>query len=307
MPTVLSLPKQALRKNDPAIGRLSSLLFAFPGAFQGSPPDGLKKDVLVKTSDQCQLVDKFMAQMPGNAIIRDFKPENKPFALAIRLTGQFKTAFPDGKPGSNKTDKDKKEDKGKTKKQAPSLKTGKSTVILVGDADMLYDNFCVQRRSLFGQEVVVPLNENLSFAQNLIEYLSGDTRLLSIRGRGVKHRPFLVVRRMQAEAERQWQDQIRALEDKLSETKRKISELERKKDKSQRLALTPEQKEAIRKFRKEEAETRKRLKELRKNLRRDIDRLQRNLEIFNVAMMPCLVGIGGILIAFSKRRKSVHK
>jgi len=323
MPTILSLPKQALLENDPAIGRLSSLLFAFSGAFEGSPADGLKQDVLVKTSDQCQLVEKFMAQMPGNAIIRDFKPENKPMALAIRLTGEFKTAFPDGKPGSEEKDKDadsndkndgkdsktesKDKAKEKDKEKTESLKTGKSTVILVADADMLYDNFCVQRRRLFGQEVIVPLNENLSFAQNLIDYLSGDRRLLSIRGRGVKHRPFLVVRRMQAEARRQWQDQIRALEDKLSETKSKIEELERKKDKSQRLALTPEQQEAIRKFRKEEAETRKRLKELRKKLRRDIDRLQRNLELFNMAFMPCVVGLGGILIAFTKRRKSVHK
>ncbi len=304
LPTILSIPKAALLKNDPATAQLSSLLFAFSGAFEGTPPDYLKKEALVQTSDECEYVEKFMAQMPGNAVLRDFKPLNHKLDLAIRLSGKFKTAFPDGNPADASAG-DSKEKKKTNKAKNAALKIAKKpgVVVLVGDSDMLYDNFCVRRTQLFGQEIITPLNDNLSFAQNIIEMLTGDTRLISIRGRGVVHRPFLKVQKMQAEAQRQYQDQIRALEDKLSQTRQKISEIQKTKGKTQRLALSPEQQEAIRKFREQEAKTRKNLKELRKKLRRDIDSLEVRLELFNIALMPLVVSLGGIGLAFAKRRK----
>ena len=36
--------------------------------------------------------------MSGEQISKEFKPSGTQYALAIRLTGKFKTAFPDGKP-----------------------------------------------------------------------------------------------------------------------------------------------------------------------------------------------------------------
>jgi uncharacterized membrane protein YgcG len=54
-------------------------------------------------------------------------------------------------------------------------------------------------------------------------------RSISIRGRGIVHRPFLVVTRMQVEADKRYQDRIRSLEDDLAEappiTKQRIDTL----------------------------------------------------------------------------------
>ncbi len=313
MPTVLSLTRDAVQRDDPVTAQLSSLLVAFGGVFEGDGADGLKKETLLHTSDQCQLVEKFMAQMPGSAVLRDFKPEGRSMDLALRLTGTFKTAFPDGKPGETpkaddktKNAGDKKEKNDGTHTLKKSAKSG--TVVLVGDSDMLFDNFCVRRNNIFGQEFITPLNDNLSFAQNLVEQLSGDNNLISIRGRAITARPFLVVRRMKAEAEQQYQDQIRKLEDDLAETRRKISEIERRKGKtSQRLELTPEQRSAIKKFRQKEAETNRQLKLVRKKLRRRIDALETKVEWANIALMPALVALGGIVLAFVKRRRTAHK
>jgi len=313
MPTVLSLTKDAVQANDPATSQLTSLLVAFGGVFEGDGADGLKKEVLFHTSDQCQLVEKFMAQMPGNAVLRDFKPEGRPMDLALRLTGTFKTAFPEGKPGdtgesADDKKKDKKEKDNAKESSALTESAKPGVVVLVGDSDMLFDNFCVRRNNIFGQEFISPLNNNLAFAQNLVEQLSGDSNLISIRGRGVTARPFLVVRRMKAEAEQQYQDQIRKLEDDLSETRRKISELERRKGKTnQRLELTPEQRRAVKKFRQKEAETNKQLKLVRKKLRRRIDALETKVEWANIALMPALVALGGMILALLKRRRLAHK
>ncbi len=38
------------------------------------------------------------ASIGGEQIVKDFKPDNINYALAVRLTGKFKTAFPDGPP-----------------------------------------------------------------------------------------------------------------------------------------------------------------------------------------------------------------
>ena len=327
MPTVLSLTKDAFLGDDPVTSQLDSLLFGFAGVLSGDAADGITKEVLVTSSEQTQLVEKFMAQMPGNHLLKDFKSEERKQDLAIRLTGTFPTAFPEGKPGDDDDDGDdedkdddaedgEKDEEGEEEKKdedapaPPTHLTESSTpgvVIVVADSDMLYDHFCIRKQNFFGQEIVTLLNDNLNFVQNMVEQLSGDSNLISIRCRGASQRPFQVVRRMQAEAERRWQDKVKALEDDLSETQRKIGELEREKTEGQKLILSDKQKAAITKFKRKQAETRKELKQTRKKLRREIDSLQTRLKWANIALMPLLVSVSGILLSVLKRRRMVQK
>src|SRR6266481_969802 len=110
LPTLLSLNDNAFAPNDITTARLGSLLMPFAGAFTGKPVDGLNETVLMKTSAYSQLVDSFAATAQGEAAIRGFKPSGTEYALAIRLTGKFKTAFPEGRP--------KGEDRGEKKAAA---------------------------------------------------------------------------------------------------------------------------------------------------------------------------------------------
>jgi len=317
MPTVLSLPEKSVAEDDPATNQLESLLYAFGGVFTGDGADGLKKAVLISTSEETQLVEKFMAQMPGEHIVKDFKPEGRELALSVRLTGKFRTAFPEGKPGDDKDDdkvdgddaEEKKKDE-EQEKPAPDHLTESTkggAVVLVGDSDMVHDHFCIRKQSFFGQEIISPMNDNLTLVQNLIEQLSGDSNLISIRSRGAMSRPFLRVQKMKTEAEQKYRDRIKALEDEVSEVQRKINELQREKSKDQRFILSKEQKEAVAKFRQKEAETKQELKKLRKKFRRDIDSLENTLKWANIALMPFLVSISGIALAIVKRRRMVRK
>lgn len=322
MPMVLSLNKETVDADDPATGQLESLLYVFGGVFSGDGIDSLKKTVLLHTSEDSQLIEKFMAQMPGDSVVKDFKPEEREQALGIRLTGTFKTAFPEGKPGDAggdaedgdaSTDADKDADD-KAKADDAKADDGllresaqEGVVVLIGDADMIYDHFCVRRQSFFGQEVINPMNDNLTLVQNLLEQLSGDNNLISIRSRGAIARPFLVVQRMKAEAEQKYQEKIKALEDDLSEVQRKIGELQREKSKDQQYILSSEQQRQIEKFRQKEGEVRKELKGVRKKFRRDIDALENRLKWANIALMPFLVGMSGIVLAMAQRRRMVRK
>jgi len=309
--TWLSLTPEAIDQNDPVTAQIDSILLPFSGVFTGTPAAGLKQTVLLKTSGNSQLVDKMMAQFGGDTS-KDFAPSGKEYALAVRLTGKFKTAFPDGKPAAKPEDKSEdKEDKAKTEKNSnePGLKESKKdgVVVLIGDSDFVYDQFCVQVQNFFGQKLVSPFNGNLNLLQNLVEQLMGDSNLISVRSRAVLNRPFTLVKKIQAEAEERYRTKIKQLEEDLAATQQKINDLQQHKDKNQRFILSPEQQEEVRKFHQKEAENKKELKEVRKQLRKDIDALETRIEIYDIAGMPILVTAMGITLAVFKRKRTAAK
>ena len=69
--------------------------------------------------------------------------------------------------------------------------------------------------------------------------------------------------------------------------------------------LSPEQQAELENFKKRAAQTRKELKELRKELRQDSEALVFWTKVANIAVMPLLVMIAGILMALLRRRKQV--
>ena len=301
-PAVLSLNPAGINKGDIVTEQLESLLIPFAGVFSGTPAEGLKQDVLFKTTPNSQLVEGFMAQMGGDQIQKDFKSSGTSYPLAIRLSGKFKTAFPEGKPKDTKPDEDKKDDEKKDEpKPEESLKESKTdnVVVLIGDADLLSDNFSVQVQNFFGQKIVIPRNGNLVFFQNVVEHMSGDQSLIAIRSRATLNRPFTVVQDMQAQADERFRAKIKELEGSLQETQKKLNELQQaRKDQGQRTILSPEQQAELQKFRAREAEAKVQLKQLRKDLRREIDSLENTVKwgnIFGVPALVVLVGIGQVL------------
>ena len=56
------------------------------------------------------------------------------------------------------------------------------------------------------------------------------------------------------------------------------------------------------KLRKAQAETRKQLKNVRKELTSDIDSLGLRLKVYNIALVPVLVVLFGLLRGFMRRR-----
>jgi ABC-type uncharacterized transport system involved in gliding motility auxiliary subunit len=308
-PTWLSLTPKAIDRNDVVTAELDSLLLPFAGVFTGTPISGLNETVLLKTSTNSMLVDKMMAQFGGGTSIKDFVPSGKEYTLALRLTGKFKTAFPDGKPAgaadSQDTD-DKTKDATKTAQNDGSLKESvkDGVVVLVGDTDMLYDQFAVRVQNFFGQRLASPFNGNLNFLQNVVEQMAGDSNLIGVRSRAVQSRPFTRVNEIKAQAEDQYRSKISQLEKDLSDAQQKLGELEQNKDKNQRFILSPEQQNEIKQFQAKEAQTKRDLKEVRKQLRKDIDSLENRLKWINIAGMPFLVTAAGISLALLKRKKT---
>lgn len=302
VPTVIQLDAGALNPDDVVTGSLGTVVMAFAGVFTGTPAAGLTQTTLMHTSPLVNLVANADAMKRGEEAVRNFKPDGKELALGVRLSGRFKTAFPDGWPA--------RRDDGKGKPPAPdpapALKEakGENTVVLIGDSDLLNDGAAVQMREIFGQRVAIPINGNLALVQALAEQLAGDPDLIGLRGRATAARPFTVVKEMEAQAAQAYLGKIKGLEDSLDATRKKLESLQKTTGPAASGAiLTAEQQAEVENFRRRAAETRRELKEVRRELRADTEALEFWTKVVNIGAMPLLVAIAGLAIAFVRRRR----
>ncbi len=318
-PSVLQLTENALNKDDVVTGGVDNLLMVFAGAFSGTPTEGLTQTVLIHSSKNSQLVDPMTAQMGGEEVAKNFNASGTEYSLAVRLAGKFKTAFPEGKPKAPdakpddaKPDEKKPEDKKDTPAdQSLKESAADNAVVLIGDSDMIQDQVAVTEavNPFGGQRMVMPQNGNLALAQGAVEQLTGDEHLISVRSRASRERPFTVVRKMQADAEANYRTKIKDLETGLADAQKKLGELQRSKaaEPGQRFILSPEQQAEIANFRKKETEVKQQLKTERKKLRADIDSLENRVKWANIAVMPAVVAIGGVMLALSRRKREAAR
>ncbi len=304
-PTWLSLTSDAIDTNDVVTSQIDNIWYFSGGTFSGTPADGLKQTVLLKSSPDSALVDGMMAGLSPESAMKDFKPSGKEFALALRLNGRFKTAFPNGKP-EDKKDGDAKPEEKKTD-GALKESSAETTVVLVGDADMIHDNFCVQEMQTPFGPLRRQLNANLNFAQNAVEQMAGDNNLIAVRSRATLNRPFTVVKKMEAQAEAKFRGKVQELEGSLQETQTRLNELQQNKDKSQRFIMSPEQQAELEKFRKQQARTSSDLKKLQKDLRREVVQLEARVKGWNIFAMPLAVTACGLVLAVYKRKLTAAK
>lgn len=303
LPVWLSLTKEDLSTDAQPVAQLESLLFVESGSFRINAPAGVTATPLVQTSDQTgDIMATTLQMMAPDQIARQILPSGKR-TLAALLTGKFKTAFPDGAP----KDEAKKSDEAPFPPAPPvadnSLKesTGTSTLFLVADTDWLLDDYSVRRMNFLGSQAVEPLNDNLAFGSNALEFLAGSEDLISIRGKGNALRPFTVVAKMQVDAQKKYQEQLTALEAQISEVQAKLAELQGKRTDGGRLIATPEMQKTIDDFRKQEAAMNGKRREIRRALREDIDALENRLLLINLFATPLLIGCFGLWFYRARR------
>jgi ABC-type uncharacterized transport system involved in gliding motility auxiliary subunit len=306
-PVWLSLREENLGRDFVPTSALRSLLFVEAGSFTIAPRPDREVLRVVESSRRSSSVSGFLLQFGQPAeLARQITPSGEPKLLAALLRGTFRTAFPDGPPRPPAADDED------NPTPVPSLdhrteSTRPGTVFLVGDTDWLLDDFSVRRLNFLGLQALEPLNDNLAFGSNLLEFLGGSDDLISIRGKGSSIRPFDVVRRMEVEAQAKYQAQLQTLELRLQDVQNRLSQLLAQQKDNRVLVATPEMQAEIDRFRAEEAAMRAERRAIRAALREDIARLETVLILLNLLAMPGLVTAGGIWFFFhrSQRRRRI--
>ncbi|HVR36189.1 MAG TPA: Gldg family protein [Methylomirabilota bacterium] len=313
-PTFLGVTGEGINSEDIATSQINEVWLPFAGAFSGTPVSGLTRTVLLKSTANSQLVDGFMAHMGGENIVNEFQSSGNEQTLALRLQGNFKTAFPQGPPDGGAeeegdADADSETEEPSEASSGGGLKesTAPGVVVLFADADMLADQFTVrQYQTPFGR-VSQSMNGNLSLAQNLVEQLAGDANLINLRSRASLSRPFTVVKEMEEKAQEKYRAQLKQLQDDRAEAQRRINELQAQKQPDQRFILSPEQQQELERLRNREVEANQKLKELRRELRKEADSLVFWTKFMNIVLMPAGVALVGVVLAVVKRSKTAAK
>jgi ABC-type uncharacterized transport system involved in gliding motility auxiliary subunit len=138
---------------------------------------------------------------------------------------------------------------------------------------------------------------------NALENLAGGEALATLRGRGVNDRPFESVANIRREAERRYREKEQGLNAKLKDLQGKLQTMETRSGDGGQILLSDKDRQTIEGFRTEMLEVRRELRGVQADLRRDIDSLSGWLKFLNIAAVPLLIGIGGIAVGLSRRRR----
>ena len=304
-PFWLSIRQDGINPEEIITSKLESLLLPVAGSIEKTADGPLTYQALVHSSANAALADGFSARFGIGEVRRTFQASGDTYDLAVKLSGVFQTAFPDGRPPSANA-AENTEDAGQTDSVAGEpLRQGvkAATVIVVADADMLFDGYYVSRQNFLGFEMAQIFNDNLNFVLNAAEMLAGGQSLINIRSRGKFQRPFTRVQALEQMALARWLDREQELLQKIDATNQKLQELEQRKDASQKLILSEEQEAEIQKFQEERLRINQELKVVRRNLRADIEALGATVKLINIFLMPLLVCIAGIGYAVYRRNR----
>ena len=163
-PAYLALNKNALNSDEIVTRDLGTIRLPYVGSFDTSKlATGLKATELITSSEQAKLVDGMSSQFNGAKVMDSFltgsedgQPTGtKKYTLALKLSGKFTTAFPDGKP--NAAEEENEEDK--KEEVSPQIKEtdNENHVCLIGDTDLLSDeHFLVQQRFIIRRRLLKP-------------------------------------------------------------------------------------------------------------------------------------------------------
>lgn len=299
---VLTLTKDAMPQADSVITKdLDSVTLFLPGAYTVNATDGIKASALIQSSTGSGFVDSQRAAQLDPSLSTSFRPAGTAYDLVTYLSGNFKTAFPDGKPQAAAP--------GEASQPAANTDHLKQSatpghVFLIADVDAFYDRFAYNLQNFGGVQMASPINGNSSLLFNLLDQATGSKHLIGSRSRSAIRRPFTVVQKMEAEFNQKVGTKIEEFQEKQKAAQQKLSELQAQKSRGSELYLSPEQEAEIRKLRKEQVEYSKLIREQEKDLRRQKDKLAGKITLLNVAAMPLLVTLFGLGLFIQRRRST---
>lgn len=112
-PTALSIPKATkpdsggIDRSDRVTAELQSLTMVGAGSFSVEKTDGITAVPIIESSQNSEMIDNAAAEKLRTQPLTTFNPSGRKKTLGVRLTGKFKTAFPNGKPAAPGGDKAK--------------------------------------------------------------------------------------------------------------------------------------------------------------------------------------------------------
>lgn len=271
-PAMLGLTAKDLNQHSVITANLRNIDLSSSGHFELAANTRSRLKPLAQTSGDAMSVPAAEVRLnvdPGK-LFDDYHPSGEHYVLAALLQGTFHTAFPVRMGGRHQADKP-------------------NEIALVADTDLLSDRMWVQPAPFLGEQLLSAFAGNGDFVNNIIDYLSGSSALISIRGRATSQRPFERVQLMRRAADEQFHSKEQELERELMATEKRLARLQP----GQHADDTELRKEIDRNIERK-LEIRKQLRDVQHRLDAEIDRLGNRLKFINILLVPLLLVVFGI-------------
>jgi len=294
--------RDGINHDDPATADLQQVTVASSGFLSKAPNASIDFTPILTSSDRSGLIPLDEVKQPDPAkVLAGFKPEGGPRVIAARVHGVLKSAF--SEPPALAAGQTRPADFPAYKAQTD----GPANLVVVADSDILADRFWVRVADFFGQPTATPFSDNGPFVANLIGTLAGSDALIGLRSRGDTNRPFTLVAEMQGDAEARFRQTQQALQAHLEEVQKQLQTLRSggggdsaaKPD----AVITTEQRAAIDAARQDVLQTRQKLRAVQLELNRDISRLETEMRIFTIVLVPALMAVLAISMGIVQRRR----
>jgi ABC-type uncharacterized transport system involved in gliding motility auxiliary subunit len=299
----LRLTDKNFNSDDFSTSELNLIHMGTVGSLEVKQDKGLTITPLIQTSTESTKLERdlILFQRDPNIIMSNFSSLNKKLTLAARINGKAKSYFPDGKPAADT------ESNGEAKQESTPnsahLNEGEVNLILVADTDILADHFWIRSQDMFGAAVPQPIANNGDFVMNSIENLSGNTDLISLRGREKYSRPFEIVDQIRREAEAEFRQRETELQTTLEETENKIRQLQQEQGGEKSYLLNNKLTAEIEKFRDQRLATRKELRNVQHELKKNIEKLGAQLRFINIGLIPLLITLMALFIGIYRANR----
>ena len=296
-PMALNLAPARISRTNPLFANLNAISMYFTGFFHVLPREGVEYETLLTSSKESQLVSSLLGNRP-ELVLRNFKPADEEYPLALRISGKLTSAFPGGAP-----------DRSALPAGYKHLPKGTldAEIYLFSDSDMLFNDVCVTAYTdTFGQKAWRRANDNVAMLQNVMESLGGSRQLSGIRNRVPMSRPLTKINRLKADAELKYKNRILELERDFAQAQARLNALKRAEEADPDSADAAARRKETQSFQIKVAAARRELKEMRANLKSDLDRLDTHIRILNIVVVPAalaLIGVAWSVIRLSRGRR----
>ena len=221
-------------------------------------------------------------------LINNFQPTGISYDFGVKLNGIAKSNFNDFEF-----------------KNDNHLETSSKNinVVVFSDADFIRNAFWARIQKFLDTNVIEATSDNGSLVTNVFDSMTGYDEFIDLRNKEAPFRPFVVVQKLQAEAEQMYLGQEQQLQAQLDNTLNQIQNLSGGRD-VESVNLSDKQLMELANFQLQVENTRKQLREVRRNLSKDIDRLANQINILNTFLIPVLLIL---LMFFIPRQLGIRK
>ena len=296
---LIGVTSEYINQEDPIVSGLDLINITTAGVIERIPDHKTEITDIFTTSEQSTLIGKEeVKDNPDlNKLLREFEASNNNYSLSVRVKGEAASVV-DSLDLQNVPSYSKDR----------HIQSGSVNAIIVTDVDFLEDQFWVNVKEYFGEDLLTPFANNATFIVNALENLSDSSTLASLRARGVMDRPFILINDLQLRSETIFRDKERSLANEMAALQNRMRELEQKAGGS--VMLGQSDLDAFNDFREKAQNVQKELRGIKLELSQELEALNNAIKISNMAGIPMLFLAFGVLywgIRKYKISRSVQK